>query len=60
MFSEDLDPEGGKLLHCWKGTRVLRDNGGTTENVWKGLCNEKAETVGDPEEAVRWWKHKFV
>jgi hypothetical protein len=26
-----------------------------TEMVWKELCNGKAETLGDAEDAGRWW-----
>ena len=28
--------------------------------VWKKLCNGKAETLGDVEDAGRWWQYNLV
>jgi hypothetical protein len=35
---------------------LLGNNNRDSEMVWKELCYGKAETLGDAEEAVRWWQ----
>jgi hypothetical protein len=34
---------------------ILGIKGGKGERVGKELCYRKAETLGDAEEAARWW-----
>jgi hypothetical protein len=43
-----------------EGTKILRNNGGDTEKVWKVLCYRKAETLVDAEEAARGLLYNLV
>jgi len=60
MFSEDLEPKGGDNVTALEDTRVLVDNGTDMERVWKELCYGNEETLGDTDEAARWWRYNFV
>jgi len=39
---------------------VLGNNGRKLRRVWKEMCYRKAETLGDAQEAARWWRYNFV
>jgi len=39
---------------------ALRNIGGYWRMVWKEWCYRKAETVGDVEDAVSWWRDNLV
>jgi hypothetical protein len=41
-------------------TKILRNNRRTFLVVRKELCDRKAETLVDMEEAARWWRYNFV
>ena len=40
-----------------EGTEILGNN---RRKVWKELYHGKAETLGDVEEAARWWRYNLV
>jgi hypothetical protein len=39
---------------------ILRNNGRKLVVVWEELCYGKAETLGDAEDAARWWQCTVV
>jgi len=43
-----------------EGTKVLRKYRRKIRKVWKELCYGKTETLGDAEEAARWWRYNLV
>jgi hypothetical protein len=43
-----------------ENTKVLGINGKNFGWVPKELCYRKAETLGDAEEAARWWRYNLV
>jgi len=56
IVSEDLEPNRGILSRLWEIRRYLGNMG----LVVKELCYGKAETLGDAEEAARWWRYYLV
>jgi len=51
---------GGDTATALEYTEVLRNKGRKLRRVWKELCYRQAETLGDTEEAVRWWRYNLV
>jgi len=47
------------LSRRWK-YEILGYDGGRFLVVSKELCYGKAETLGDTEEAARWWRYNVV
>ena len=45
------------MIEC---TEVLRNNGTKLGRGWKELFYTKAATLGDVEEAMRWWQDNLV
>jgi len=41
-------------------TKIRENNRRTFLVVRKELCDRKAETLVDAEEAARWWRYNFV
>ena len=60
MLSEDLEPKGGILSQRWEKREVLGNNGRKLLVVSEELCYGKAETLGDAEEAAKWWRDNLV
>jgi len=48
-------PQGGDIVTVLEYTEILQYNGRKPVMVWKDLCYGRAETLGDAEEAARWW-----
>jgi len=43
-----------------EGTEILGNDRCKIRKVWQELCNGKAETLEDAEEAARWWRYNLV
>lgn len=52
--------KGGDTVTLLESMTVPRNNRGKGHWVWKELCYAKAETLGDAEQAARWWRYTLV
>jgi hypothetical protein len=48
------------IVTALESTKLLGNNGKRLLVVSKELCYRRAETLGDAEEAARWWRYNLV